>query len=230
MNKQRLITLIALIALVTSAFAIGKSIAQKLDPQDQVSVSSPSGLKPKPADLDRTTPPEPAQPNPWGKVPPQTTESQDIPQYVVYSQVFRHIRELHRKAVEEERLGKDGTQFRKLYKQMARLDDLQASQLDQIATETNDEVEKLNAQAMKLIKQIRAQHPDGKLAPGELPPTPPAELAELSAKRRDVILQGRERLRAVFGDEEFQRFDSFVQQHLKPAIRRIDAPSGPQGQ
>ena len=64
---------------------------------------------------------------------------------MVYSQVFRHIKELNRKADDEERLGRDGEHFRKLYKQMAKLDDLQASLLDQIATETNDEVEKLNA-------------------------------------------------------------------------------------
>ena len=232
MNKKRLVIIISLVAIATSALAIGNSIAQKFEPQSQVTVSSPSGLKPKPADLERTTPPEPAQPNPWGQVAPQATESQDIPQYVVYSQVFRHIKELHRKAAEEERQGKDGEHFRKLYKQMAKLDDLQASLLDQIANETNDEVEKLNARATKIIKEIRAQHPDGKLAPGEAPPAPPAELGELSARRRDVIIQGRERLRAVFGEDEFQRFDKFVQEHLKPAIRRLDnpgAPAGPQG-
>ncbi len=230
MNRKRLFIIISVVAFATSALAIGSSIAQKFDPNGQVSVSSPSGLKPKPADLDKKTPPEPAQSNPWGQVPPQATESQDIPQYVVYSQVFRHIKELHRKADEEERQGRDGAHFRKLYKQMAKLDDLETSQLDQIAKETNDEIEKLNTRANQIIKQLRAQHPDGKLAQGELPPTPPAELGELSAKRRDVILQGRERLRAVFGEDEFQRFDKFVQEHLKPAIRRLDAPGGPQSQ
>lgn len=228
MNKKRLFIIISVVAFATSALAIGSSIAQKFDPQGQVSVSSPSGLKPKPADLDKNTPPEPAQPNPWGQVPPHATESQDIPQYVVYSQVFRHIKELHRKADEEERQGRDGARFRKLYKQMAKLDDLQTSQLDRIATETAAEIEKLNTRANQIIKEIRAQHPDGKLAQGELPPTPPAELGELSAKRRDVILQGRERIRAVFGEDEFQRFDKFVQEHLKPAIRRLDGPGGPQ--
>lgn len=230
MNKKRLIIIISLVAFATSALAIGSSIAQQFNPQAQVTVSSPSGLKPKPADLDRTTPPEPAQPNPLGHVPPQTPESQEIPQFVVYSQMFRHVKELHKKAAEEERLGRDGEQFRKLYKQMAKLDDLQTSQLDQIADETAEEIEKLNTRAAQIIKQIRAQHPDGKLAQGELPPTPPSELGELSAKRRDVIMQGRERLRAVFGEGEFQRFDRFVQEHIRPAIRRLDAPRGPQGQ
>ena len=230
MNKKRFLILVSLVAFAISALAIGNSIAQKFDPQSRISVSSPSGLKTKPADIDKTTPPEPAQSNPLGAVPPQSSVSQDIPQYVVYSQVFRHIKELNRKADEEDRLGRDGKHFRGLYKQMAKLDDLQSSLLDQIATETNDAIDKLNVRAMQIIKEIRAKHPDGKLAPGELPPAPPAELGELSAKRRDLILQARERLRSVFGEDEFQRFDKFVQERVKPAIRRLDGSGGPQGQ
>jgi hypothetical protein len=117
---------------------------------------------------------------------------------------------------------------------MANLDEVQTSQLDQIAKETNDEVEKLNVRARKIIEEIRAKHPDGKLAQGELPPTPPAELGELSAKRRDVILQARERIRSVFGENEFQRFDRFLQERMKPAIRPLGKPgtqpTGAQGQ
>jgi hypothetical protein len=117
---------------------------------------------------------------------------------------------------------------------MASLDDVQTSQLDQIATETNDEIEKLNVRAMQIIKEVRAKHPDGKLAQGELPPAPPAELGELSAKRRDVILQARERIRSVFGEGEFQRFDKFLQERMKPAIRRLGnagtQPAGAQNQ
>lgn len=230
MNKKRLVVIILVAIFATGALAI----AQKSDPQGQISVSSPSGLKTKPADLERTTPPGPAQSNPRGDVSSQPQESHDIPQYVVYSQVFRHIKELHKKADDEERQGRNGQQFRKLYQQMASLDDVQTSQLDQIATETNDEIEKLNVRAMQIIKEVRAKHPDGKLAQGELPPTPPAELGELSAKRRDVILQARERIRSVFGEGEFQRFDKFLQERMKPAIRRLGnagtQPAGAQNQ
>src|ERR1044072_1870598 len=217
MNKKRLVVIILVAVFATGALAL----AQKSDSQGQISVSSPSGLKTKPADLERPTPPGPAQSNPRGDVSSQSQESHDIPQYVVYSQVFRHIKELHKKADDEERQGRNGEQFRKLYKEMASLDDVQTSQLDQIASETNDEIEKLNARAMQIIKEVRAKHPDGKLAQGELPPAPPAELGELSAKRRDVILQARERIRSVFGEGEFQRFDKFLQERMKPAIRRL---------
>lgn len=229
MSKKRLVVILVLAAFATSALAIGSTIAQRPDRQGRVDVSSPSGLKPKPGDLDRATPPTPAQSNPREGQPAPQPESQEIPQYVVYGQVFRHIKELHRKADEEERQGRNGAQFRGLYKQMANLDDRQAGLLDQIAAETNGEMGKLNARAMQIIGEVRGQHPDGKLASGEQPPTPPAELAELSAKRRDLILQARERLRSVFGEEEFQRFDKFVQEHLKPGIRRLDNQGGPQG-
>jgi hypothetical protein len=229
MNKTRLIASISLVAFATFALAIGNSIAQKSDPQGQVTVSSPSGLKPKPADLDRTTPHGPPQSNPRAEVPSGAPAPQDVPQYVVYGQVFRHIKELNKKADEEERQGRDGDHFRKLYKQMANLDDVETSELDRIAAETNDEIEKLNIRAKQIIAEIRAKHPDGKLAQGELPPAPPAELAELSAKRRDVILQARERIRSVFGENEFQRFDKFLQERMKPAIRPLGNPNGPQG-
>ena len=234
MNKKRFVVIISIVVFATCAFAIGKSIAQKSDSQGQISVSSPSGLKTKPADLERTTPPGPTQPNPRGDASSQPLESQDIPQYVIYSQVFRHIRELNKKADDEERQGRDGEHFRKLYQQMANLDEVQTSQLDQIATETTDKIEKLNVRAMQIIKEIRAKHPDGKLAPGELPPAPPAELGELSAQRRDLILQARERIRSVFGEGEFQRFDKFLQERMKPAIRRLGnagtQPPGAQNQ
>jgi len=227
MNKKRLVAIISVVVFATCALAIGNSIAQKADPQGQISVSSPSGLKEKPADLERTTPPGPAQSNPRGDASSQPQESQDIPQYVIYSQVFRHIKELDKKADDEERQGRNGEQFRKLYKQMASLNDLQTSQLDQIAAETNDAIEKLNVRAMQIIKEVRAKHPDGKLAQGELPPAPPAELGQLSAQRRDVILQARERMRSVFGEGEFQRFDKFLQERMKPAIRRLGNGGAP---
>lgn len=232
MSKKRLVILLLLVVLATSALAIGRGIAQKSERRGELAVSSPSGVKPKPSDLDRTAPSRPAQPNPR-EGQPAPPESAEAPEHVVYGQVFRHVKELHRKASEEERQGRDGAQFRGLYRRMARLDDRQASLLDQIAAETNGEVEKLNARAVRIISEVRAKHPDGKLAPGEQPPAPPAELAELSTRRRDLILQGRERLRSVFGEEEFQRFDRFVRENLKPGIRRLDnpgaGPRGPQG-
>lgn len=231
MKKKRVIVTLLLLAFATSALAIGSTIAQRTDRQGggQGDISSPSGLKPKPADLEREGPPQPTQPNPLEGRLPRQQEAEDAPEHVVYGQMFRHIKELHKKADEEERQGRDGAHFRKLYKQMATLDDRQAALLDQIATETNVEIEKLNKRAMKIIGDLRAKHPEGKLAPGEQPPVPPAELAELSAARRDRLNEARERLRTVFGEEEFQRFSEFVRRRVKPGIRRLGEAGAPQG-
>jgi hypothetical protein len=231
MKKKRLIVTLLLLAFTTSALAIGSVVAQRTDQQDraQGTISSPSGLKPKPADLDRETPPQPAQTNPSEGQPARQPELEEVPEYVVYGQVFRHLKELHAKAADEERQGRDGAHLRKLYKEMAKLDDRQAAQLDEVAAEANGEIEKLNKRAMKIIGELRAKHPEGKLAPGEQPPAPPAELAELSAKRRDRINEGRERLRSAFGEEEFVRFNEFVRQRVKPGVRRLGNTGAPQG-
>lgn len=231
MKKKRVIVTLLLLAFATSALAIGSTVAQRNDRQDRVqtTISSPSGLKPKPADLERETPPQPAQPNPLAGQIPGQPEAADVPEHIVYGQVFRHIKELHRKAAEEERQGRDGARFRRLYKEMAKLDDRQAALLDEIAARTNGEIEKLDRQAMKIIGDLRAKHPEGKLAPGEQPPTPPAELAELSAARRDRINEARERLRSVFGEGEFERFNQFVRERVRPGIRRLSDAGAPQG-
>lgn len=231
MKKRRVTVSLLLLAFAASSLAIGSGIAQRPDRADrsQNIISSPSGLKPKPADLERDTPPTPAQSNPLEGQLSRQPEAADVPEHVVYGQMFRHIKELHKKANDEERQGRDGAHFRKLYKQMARLDDRQAESLDQVAAETNAEVEKLNRRAMKLIGDLRAKHPEGKLAPGEQPPAPPAELAELSAARLARLTEARERLRTLFGEQEFQRFSEFVRQRIKPGIRRLGEAGAPQG-
>ncbi len=231
MKKKRLTVTLLLLAFAMSALAIGSAIAQRPDRQDhrQGTISSPSGLKPKPADLDRETPPQPFQLNPHAGQPAGQPESDEIPEHVVYGQIFRHLKELHEKADDEERQGRDGAHLRKLYKEMAKLDDRQAALLDEVAAEANGEIEKLNKRAMKIIGELRAKHPEGKLAPGEQPPAPPAELAELSAKRRNRIDEARERLRSAFGEEEFKRFNEFVRQRVKPGIRRLGNTGARQG-
>ena len=224
MNKRNLILILMAIATATSALAVsgGGSIGRKSPQQDRATVSSPSGLKQKPEE-DGKPVSGPVQPNQPEQNAEARSQDQTIPQHVVYGQMFRHIKELKKKAGEEERLGKDGSHLRTLYKRMAKLEDHQASVIDQIATETETEIEKLNIKAKKIIDEHRGRHPDGKLAPGELPPSAPAELKMLADERRNLILQARERLRSALGEEEFQKFDKFVEERIKPGIRRLDA-------
>lgn len=60
---------------------------------------------------------------------------------IFYDQMFRHLKELKRKASEEERQGKDGEHFRTLYKRLARLEDHQAQTLNQIADDVERDVD-----------------------------------------------------------------------------------------
>jgi hypothetical protein len=236
MNKRKLIVTLCAIAIATTALALGSSsIAQQSDKQDKATVSSPSGLKPKPKDEDIAAASRSAQPNQQAQNAASQPRDENIPQDVIYDQMFRHIKELNKKADEEDGQGKDGSHFRTLYKRMAKLEEHQAKLLDKISADVDREVEKLNKRALKVIKDHRARHPEGKLAQGELPPAPPEELKLLSDKRRDQIMQARERLREGLGEEAFQKFDEFVQQRIKPGIRRLDtpnaqSPNGSQGQ
>ena len=227
-NKRNSIVLIIAIAIATSALALGGvSIAQKSADEKKATSSSPSGFKSKPEDTGAARSVQSDQQPQSAASQPQ---DQTIPQDVVYDQMFRHIKELKKNADEEDRQGKDGSHFRTLYKRMAKLEDNQAAILDQVADDVNGEVEKLNKQAKKIIDEIRGRNPDGKLGQGEMPPAPPAELKMLSDQRRNLILQARERLRTAFGEEAFKKFDDFVQNRIKPGIRRLNAPNGSQGQ
>lgn len=227
MKKKSLFFALLAIALTTSALALtGSSIAQKSTDKEKGTVSSPSGLKQVPADLDKDDRKAASQAE--TQPAPAPAQDQDVPLHVVYDQMFRHIKELNKKADDESRQGKDGEHFRTLYKRLARLDDNQSQALDRIARSVDREIEPLNKKAVDIIRSIRERHPNGKLAQGELPPEPPAELRVLSDQRRQVILQAREELHASIGDEAFQRFDDFVKERIKPGIRRLNNPPATQ--
>ena len=237
MNRKRAIIALTLLAMATTAFAIGSnSIAQRPAPPErgQAQASSPTGLRPRPDDTNRPPQQPPPSHQPETVPPAMLPADQDVPEHVIYGQIFRHIKELRKTAEEEERQGRDGAHLRTLYQRMAQLSPPQAAALDEIATETNAQLDELTNRAQQIIREIRGQHPEGRLAPGEQPPVPPAELQQLSAQRRELLLQAREQLRTAYGEEEFQRFSQFVQQRVRPGIRRIDngnrPPQGGPGQ
>src|SRR6185295_15927721 len=127
MKKKSLFPALLAIALTTSALALtGSSIAQKSTDKEKATVSAPSGLKQTPADLDKGD----RQPAPQAQQGPASPQDQEVPVHVVYDQMFRHIKELNKKADDEARQGKDGEHFRTLYKRLARLDDHQSQVLD----------------------------------------------------------------------------------------------------
>lgn len=149
------------------------------------------------------------------------TADNPVPEFVVYRQLFRHVAFLKQKADDVEKKGADGSALRGHYKQQAKLNDREAQVLDDVAAACNADVERLDRKAKKLVDEFRAKHPGGRLAAGEVPPTPPAELNSLWEERNRVVMQAREALRAAFGEQEFQRFDEHVRQGITPNIKPV---------
>lgn len=138
-----------------------------------------------------------------------TPHASPLPEHVAYWFLFHHSAALKRKADEVEKKGKSSS-LRALIKRDADLNDGQAATLETISLECEREVAEKDAQAKVVIAAVRARYPDGKIPRGEsLPPVPPA-LEALQQERDAIILRARDRLHEAFGDQDFQRFDSFV--------------------
>jgi len=145
----------------------------------------------------------------------------DIPDQVVYKHIFHHAVALKKKAEDAERDGKDGTQFRTHFKRQAQLNDAQAQTLDDIAAECDREIKQLEVRAKVLVQVYKAQYPGGQVPHGQLPKPPPSELRTLTEQRDAVVLRGRDRLKAAFGDSEFNRFSTFVKERVAPNVYLI---------
>ncbi|HEV2798921.1 MAG TPA: hypothetical protein VGW12_00395 [Pyrinomonadaceae bacterium] len=224
MNRKQMIIALCVVTIATSALAIGrKSIAEatvsavipqpatKREPASTISARQPSAdLTAQQANADQKA----------------QAPSGQVPQYIVYRQLFRHVVILKKKAEEEERNGRDGGLLRSLYKRNAKLNDAEARTLEQIAEESDRQVSEFDERAKKIIAEARAQHPGGELNPGETLPPPPAELRDLQEQRNTAVLQARDRLRTIFGEEAFERFDKFVQRDVAPKIKpvQLDLP------
>lgn len=154
--------------------------------------------------------------------PPQESsareQSPDIPDHIAYLHLFRHTAAFKKKAEELERAGKDGSAFKTYFKRKAELNDGEAQLLDAIASECAGELEQQDAKAKVLIDAYKAQYPGGRVPHGEVPNPPPAELRAMSEGRDAIVLRYRDRLRATLGEDEFNRFQSFVKRRVVPNI------------
>lgn len=227
MNKRRVLCISCLIAIAVASLAVSQplifktmldaftntALAQTQDDERKAKVHSPNGLKPIPPDLQI-----PARGETVSSIG-TLLEGKSAPEHVTYNEVFRHLKELNKQADEEEKKGKDAKHLRRLYKHLAKLDDAQAVILDQVAADTNRDVERLNAAAQKIIKAFREKHKDKKRI--DLP-APPPELMVLSQERKQTVLRARDRLRHSIGEEAFDKFDKFVKERVTPSLYQIE--------
>ncbi len=145
-------------------------------------------------------------------------EHSPLPDTVLYKHLFHHYDLLDKKAVDEERLGKDGKAYRDFYKRQAKLTDAQAKDLDQIAKETDKEVNRITSQAQEIIQGVRSRYPDGKVLIGQKPPPPPAILADLQEQHDVAVEQGRDKLKQALGENDFAKFDGFLRRFMGPDV------------
>jgi hypothetical protein len=149
--------------------------------------------------------------------------SPEVPDAVIYRQMFRHAAALKEKADELERQGKDAKHLRGIFKRKADLSDEQAQAFDEISSQCALEIKAIDERAKPIIKAYREQYPNGQIPHGQLPQAPPVELQQMTKERNDLVLRKRDELRAAFGENEFKRFQEFVKNKVAPGVNSVSA-------
>lgn len=158
--------------------------------------------------------------------PPRKGTAGPLPESAKYWVLFRHMTTLEAKAAELEKRGQDGSPYRAVFRQGAKLTEAQTARLSSIAADCVTRVEEKDREALAIIRAARTRN--GKNHRQALPEHP-AELERLQRERDALIDAAREDLRRAFGDKEFVRLQEFVDEKIAPAItRRPVTPLRPQ--
>ena len=152
-------------------------------------------------------------------------QSQAIPEYEIYRQLFHHHVTMKRKAEELEKQGKDARFLREFYKREAKLNDDQARAFDAVASDCEQQVARQDAKAKAIIDAALAKNGNGKLQKDARPPEAPPELRSLWDERNAIITRAKYALQAALGDTEFTRFENYVKKDVEPRI--VVAPNHP---
>jgi hypothetical protein len=161
------------------------------------------------------------EPQDQSSLPAQTP---DVPKHVVYGILFREMSAFRKKAEELRVQGKDARVLENFHAKRANLNEAQTTALENIAQESQSEIEEIEQEANRIIEKGRALHPDGKLQPGETLPKPPKQLQALEQRRQAALIKGREKVRAAMGDSEFQRFEEFQERDIAERAKPVKRP------
>jgi hypothetical protein len=155
----------------------------------------------------------------------QSQKEMEVPENVLYDQMFRLIVEFKKKAEEQATKGEQITPLRDYFQREAQLSDEQTRILQDVAKKFVDEVSLIDAQAKVIIENIRAGVPRGQPITDKKILEPPVELRELQKKREELALQYRDHLRDLFGTEQFEKFQKFVQEKMSSVITVVPVSS-----
>jgi hypothetical protein len=131
----------------------------------------------------------------------------DIPDHVVYWELFHRVAMFAKKADAAQKQGLDRSNLRQLIRKQAGLDEEQGQLLEQIALQCEKDVTAQDAKAKVIIDKFHAQFPNRLVSKSSPPPQPPSELKSLWDQRTNAILLARERLHSALGDTAFAKFD-----------------------
>lgn len=129
-----------------------------------------------------------------------------VPEHVAFSFLFRSTVTFRQRAAQTGKAQAPNTALQK----EAGIGDVQSRILEEVASATLQEVDQQDARARAVIEAFRARYPGGVVPRAEQLPPPPPELLRMQKERDAILLRGRDRLRAAFGEQEFIRFHDFV--------------------
>lgn len=216
MKMRRAVLVLCLVALATSALALSGPVRKALPfVGEAADARAAENARHSPGE---NVPAEPAQHQADDFPRPQAA---NVPTHVIYGMLFKEAGFFKKKAHEQERKGEDGAFFREYHRNKLKLDGGRAAAFDRVAEATARKMSQLDERAKRIIDDVRAQHPGGKLKEGEVLPAPPAELKALNKERTELLVQAREELRAALGEAEFLRLENQLLEDAAKTVRPI---------
>jgi hypothetical protein len=147
----------------------------------------------------------------------QSAPPKQIPQRIIYWQMFKHVNFLEQQATAAVQLGQDPNPLRNFYQNSAKLTDAETALLKQSASTAAAAVQSVEQQIHAVVLQYQAQN--ASLKPSGKWPAPPPQLATLQAQHDKAITDQVAALQSGFGTARFQQFDAFVQTFFAPHIQ-----------
>ena len=142
-----------------------------------------------------------------------------LPQWILYEQVFKQVVFLDIRADAADQAGRDGSKLRNYYQVKAGLTTAEAALLKARAHAAVTELQTVNRQISSAVITFRAQLPSrGKLSAKAPLPPPSPELQALQHQRDKIMLDGVAALQAGMGADRFRNLDAFVQRELAPRV------------
>lgn len=144
--------------------------------------------------------------------------SSEIPDDVIYGDLFLRVARFVHKAESAEKVGKSRPNLRHLVRKQAGLTEEEGQLLEQIALQCERDVAVYDLKAKGIIERFRATHPYRMSTKRTSVEAPPSELRSLWSQRASAILLGRERLRSALGEASFSTLDRYQRDEARRSI------------